>query len=201
MLFEQVKPSTQSFKSRVKKTIYGGGFGIKSNKWNTDNDIQVILSFNLGSRKIKFQCIKPCFWIPPSTGCVMFFCEGASIGNPGAAGFDVVIRDHFSQVLGVISGGIGIAINYIAEVYAIIGAVELVVEWKLHNIILNSDSKTVISEFAENKMPWFVKMRWMTAVSKIHSITFWHNLKKVNFAADTAAKRGAKLAAEQKQIF
>ncbi|XP_026451451.1 uncharacterized protein LOC113351729 [Papaver somniferum] len=166
--------------------------------WNNDNDNHVILFFDLGTRKIKFQCIKPCFWIPPSVGCVMFCCDGAIIGNPGAAGFGVVIRDHLSQVLGVIIGGIGISTNYIAEVYAIIGAVELAIEWKLQNIILNSDSKTVITEFAENKMPWFVKMRWLKEVSKIQSITFWHNLREVKYAADTAAKRGIKLAAGQR---
>ncbi|XP_026443135.1 uncharacterized protein LOC113343014 [Papaver somniferum] len=149
MLFEQVKPNIQSFKSRIKKAVYEGGFRIKSNMWNNDNDNQVILFFNLGARKIKFQHIKPCFWIPPSAGYVMFCCDGASIGNPGAAGFGVVIRDHLSQVLGDIIGGFGIATNYIAEVYEIIGAVELAVDWKLQNIILNSDSKTVISEFAE----------------------------------------------------
>ncbi|XP_026429974.1 uncharacterized protein LOC113326464 [Papaver somniferum] len=59
----------------------------------------------------------------------------------GAAGFGIVIRDHLSQVLGVMSGGIGISTNYIAEVYAIISAVELAVEWKMQNAILNSDSK------------------------------------------------------------
>ncbi|XP_026459412.1 uncharacterized protein LOC113360078 [Papaver somniferum] len=128
MLFEQVKPNIQNFKGRIKKTVYEGGFRIKSHKWDSDNNNQVILFFNLGPRKTKFQCIKPCFWIPPSTGFIMFCCDGASIGNPRAAAFGVVIRDHLSQVLGVISGGIGIAINYIAEVYAIICAVELEVE-------------------------------------------------------------------------
>ncbi|XP_026396126.1 uncharacterized protein LOC113290759 [Papaver somniferum] len=197
MLFDQVKPNFQSFKSRIKKTVYERGFTIKNSMWNNDNDNQVILFFNL---EIKFQCIKPCFWIPPNGGCVMFCCDGASIGNPGAAGFGVVVRDHLSQVIGVISGGIGIATNYIAEVYAFIDAVELVVEWKLRIIILNSDSKTVISEVAENKIPWFVRMRWLKEVSKIQSISFWHSLREFNFAADTAAKRGTKLAAGHKQI-
>ncbi|XP_026416846.1 uncharacterized protein LOC113312297 [Papaver somniferum] len=78
----------------------------------------------------------------------------------GVAGFGIVIRDHLFQVMGTLSGGIGVASNYIYEVCAVIYAAELAVTWKLQNIIINSDSKTVISEFAENKMSWFVRIRW-----------------------------------------
>ncbi|XP_026399762.1 uncharacterized protein LOC113295646 [Papaver somniferum] len=119
----------------------------------------------------------------------------------GLAGFGVVIRDHLSQVLGVITGGIGITTNYIAEVYAIISAVELAVEWKVHNVILNSDSKTVITKFENNKMPWFVKMRWQKEIRHIQSIIFLHSYRETNFATDTAAKKGARLAAGKRQVY
>ncbi|XP_026399810.1 uncharacterized protein LOC113295698 [Papaver somniferum] len=117
------------------------------------------------------------FWY---SGFIMFCCDGASIGNPGISAFGIVIRDHLSQVLGVITGGIGIATNYIAEVYAVISAVELAVEWK---------------------MPWFVKKRWQKAMKHIQSIIFLHSYRETNFAADTAAKKGARLAVGQRQIY
>ncbi|XP_026383865.1 uncharacterized protein LOC113279387 [Papaver somniferum] len=166
MIFLQVKPNIQSFKRRIKRTVLEGGVKIKGHKWSTKIDDQVILFFKLKPRNLKYQCIKPCYWILPRTGVVMFCCDGASFENPGASGFGVVIRDHLCRVLGVISGGIGIATNYIAEVYAIICAVELVVEWQIQEVILNSDSKTVVTEFAGNKMSWFVKMRWNKAIAK-----------------------------------
>ncbi|XP_026417457.1 uncharacterized protein LOC113312939 [Papaver somniferum] len=131
---------------------------------------------------------------------ILFCCDGVSFGNPGAAGFGIVIRNHLFQVLGTLSGGIGVASNYIAEVYVVICAAELTVTWDLKNIIIKSDSKTVITEFAENKMPWFVRIRWQKSVKKLNSITFYHCFGEVNFSTDTAAKRGAKLAAGQRQL-
>ncbi|XP_026459106.1 uncharacterized protein LOC113359736 [Papaver somniferum] len=118
-----------------------------------------------------------------------------------AVGFGVVIRDHLCQVLGVISGGIGIAINYIAEIYAIICAVELAVERQIQEVILNSYSKTVVTEFAGNIMPWFFKMRWNKEIVKIHSLWFRHSFRETNFSTDTAAKKGALLAAGQREIY
>ncbi|XP_026396676.1 uncharacterized protein LOC113291346 [Papaver somniferum] len=119
----------------------------------------------------------------------MFCCDGASFGNPGVAGFGVVIRDHLCQVLGVISGGIDIATNYLAEVYAIICAVELAVEWQIQEAILNLDYKTMVTEFVRNRMPWFFKMRWKKAIAKIHSLQFKHSFRETNFSADTATKK------------
>ncbi|XP_026383989.1 uncharacterized protein LOC113279508 [Papaver somniferum] len=201
MIFEQVKPNIQSFKRRIKRTTLEGGVKIKGHKWSAEIDDQVILFFKLKPRNLKYQYIKPCYWIPPRTGVVMFCCDGASFGNPEAAGFGVVIRDHLCQVLGVISGGIGIATNYIAEVYEIICVVELAVEWQIQEVILNSDSKTVVTEFAGNKMPWFVRMIWNKAIAKIHSLQFRKNFRETNFSADTAAKKGALLAAGQREIY
>ncbi|XP_026428489.1 uncharacterized protein LOC113324383 [Papaver somniferum] len=199
--FEQINPNIPRFKARIKKTIYEGSLRMKSNNWNSDIDNQVILYFKLEPRKIKFQNIKTCFWSPPCPGFIMFCCDGASIGNPGLAGFGVVIRDHLSQVLRVITGGIGIATNYLAEVYVVISVVELAVEWEVHNVILNSDSKTVITEFENNQMPWFVKMRWQKAIRHIQSIIFLHSYMETNFAADTTTKKGARLAAGQRQAY
>ncbi|XP_026399812.1 uncharacterized protein LOC113295699 [Papaver somniferum] len=80
--FEQIKSNIQSFKARIKKTIYEGSLRMTSYKWISDIDNQVILFFNLEPRKNKFQYIKTCFWRPPSPGFIMFCCDGASIGNP-----------------------------------------------------------------------------------------------------------------------
>ncbi|XP_026410816.1 uncharacterized protein LOC113306045 [Papaver somniferum] len=67
--------------------------------------------------------------------------------------------------------------------------VELAVEWHIQDIIINLDSKTMVNEFAENRMPWFVKMRWNKAIAKIHSIQFRHSFRETNLSADAAAKK------------
>ncbi|XP_026419876.1 uncharacterized protein LOC113315841 [Papaver somniferum] len=199
-IFENIKPNEQQFKCRIKKLVFEGGLRIKGNKWNQNYDHRIISFFNLGSRNFKFQCIKECYWFPPPIGYTMFCCDGSSFGNPGTAGFGFVIRDHVCQVIGVLSGGLGIATNYIAENYALLCAVELAGEWRLQNIILCSDSKTIIEDFARDQVPWFIRKRWQKATSKVSSIIFQHNLREVKFSADIAAKQGARLAAGERQM-
>ncbi|XP_026443133.1 uncharacterized protein LOC113343012 [Papaver somniferum] len=131
----------------------------------------------------------------------MFCCDGISTGNPGVAGLGVVVRHHSCQVLGVLAGGVGTATNYIANAYAIICAVELAVEWKISDIIINSDSQTVLQEFEENRLPWMIKMRWIKASAQIYSIQFIHSFKETNFSANAAAKKGAILGAGQRKWY
>ncbi|XP_026458533.1 uncharacterized protein LOC113359052 [Papaver somniferum] len=181
--------------------VLEGGLRMKGHKWNQNYDLQVISFFNLGPRSSKFQKISICHWNPPAIGVIMFCCDGPSIGNIGEAGFGVVVRDHLCQVLGTLTGGIGIATNYVVEVYALICAAELAVQWNMHHIILKYDSKTVITEFAQGQVPWFVRTRWVKAASKIGSIIFCHSYREANFSADATAKRGAKLQDEERQIF
>ncbi|XP_026437135.1 uncharacterized protein LOC113335237 [Papaver somniferum] len=87
-----------------------------------------------------------------------------------APGFGVVVRDHTSQVLGILSGSIGIGTNYIAQVYGV------------------------------GKVPWLIDMRWRKATSKIASIIYMHSFRETNFSADSAAKRGSTLAAGERHI-
>ncbi|XP_026450542.1 uncharacterized protein LOC113350619 [Papaver somniferum] len=124
-IFENIKPNEQHFKNRIKKLVFEGGLRMEGNKWNQNYDHKVISFFNLGSGPSKFQCVKDCYWFPHSISYTMFCCDGSSFGNPGTTGYGVVIRDHLSQVIGVLSGGIGIATNYIAKNYPILGVVEL----------------------------------------------------------------------------
>ncbi|XP_026454527.1 uncharacterized protein LOC113355790 [Papaver somniferum] len=128
---------------------------------------------------------------------INFFNLGA---RHSTTGFGVVVRDHTSQVLGVLSGGIGIGTNYIAEVYGVVCAAELAVEWGTKNIVLCSDSKTVIGDFSQGKVPWFIHMIWRKATSKIVSIIYMHSFRETNFSADSVAKRGSTLAAGERQI-
>ncbi|XP_026458876.1 uncharacterized protein LOC113359466 [Papaver somniferum] len=152
--------------------VLEGGLRMKGHKWNQNYDLQVISFLNLGPRSSKFQKISICHWTPPAIGVIMFCCDGGSIGNSGAAGFGVVFRYHICRVLGTLTGGIRIATNYIAEAYALLCAAELAVEWNLHHIILNSDSETVIAEFAQGQVPWIIKNRWIKVVGKLDSISF-----------------------------
>ncbi|XP_026444659.1 uncharacterized protein LOC113344992 [Papaver somniferum] len=172
-----------------------GGLRMKGHKWNQIYDEQLIKFFSLGHKSTKYQCIRTCFWTPPTNGYILFCCDGSSFGNPGATGFGVVVRDEYCQVIGTLSGGLGMATNYIAENDVVLCATELALEWGLTKIIIRSDSKTVLQEFEADKVPWFLRAIWRKARSKIASIKFEHCYREVNLSADTVAKRGANLKA------
>ncbi|XP_026451895.1 uncharacterized protein LOC113352267 [Papaver somniferum] len=193
--FEDIKPNMQRFKCRVLKLVHETGLRIKGTKWCQNYDQQIITAFDLGIRHSKFQIIKKCCWIPPELGVVMFCYDGSSFGNPGSAGFGVVARDSNCQVIGTLTGGIGVATNYLAETYGVMNSLELAVEWKLQDIIIVSDSKTVLAEFAQGKIPWFLKGRWKIEQGKVSRIRYHHCYREVNFSANGIAKKGASLAA------
>ncbi|XP_026399265.1 uncharacterized protein LOC113295130 [Papaver somniferum] len=134
--FEGKNPNAQAFKCRIMKLVNEGGLRITGTKWNQSYDAEIIARFNLGTRSSKFQCIKSCHWYPPEKGFVMFCCDGSSFGNPGSAGFGVVVRDPDFQVIATLTGGIGISSNYLEETYGVMCAMELVVEWKMQKIII-----------------------------------------------------------------
>ncbi|XP_026453663.1 uncharacterized protein LOC113354812 [Papaver somniferum] len=131
----------------------------------------------------------------------MFCCDGSSFGNTSAAGFGVVVRDHDCQVLGTLTGGIGIAFNYTAEVYAIICAMELAIEWCKEKILIVSDSQIVMNEFIHGQIPWFIRSIWKQAVGKFSQIKYNHCYREVNFSADSVAKKGANLAPGERQLY
>ncbi|XP_026429049.1 uncharacterized protein LOC113325021 [Papaver somniferum] len=121
-------------------------------------------------------------------------------GGMRITGFGVVVRDSNCQVLGALTGGIGVASNYLAESYGVMCALELAVQWDMLKIIVVSDSKTVLAEFAQGKVPWFLKGRWSIATRKLNLIRYQHCYREVNFSADNMAKKGASFAAGVRQI-
>ncbi|XP_026428560.1 uncharacterized protein LOC113324453 [Papaver somniferum] len=98
------------------------------------------------------------------------------------------------------NGGIGVATNYLAESYGVMNALELEVEWKLQDIIIVLDSKTVLAEFAQGKVHWFLKGRWKRAQGKVSKIRYHHCYREVNFSEDSIAKKGASLTAGKRLL-
>ncbi|XP_026434280.1 uncharacterized protein LOC113331842 [Papaver somniferum] len=62
------------------------------------------------------------------------------------------------------------------------------------------DSKDVLAEFSQGRVPWFLKGRWSIATRKLSSIRYEHCYMEVNFSADNMAKKGASFAAGVRQI-
>lgn len=79
-------------------------------------------------------------------------------------------------------------------------ALELAAEWKLQNIIIVSDSKTVLALFTQGKVPWFLEWRWKMAHEKMSNIRYHHCYRELNFSANSIAKKGASLTAGERLL-
>ncbi|XP_026410604.1 uncharacterized protein LOC113305821 [Papaver somniferum] len=124
-------------------------------------------------------------------GYILFYCDGVSFGNPGNAGFGVVARDNISQVIGTLSGGVGIATNSIAEIYVILCALEWAVVLMVKKVIIRSDYKSVVSPFEKNKVPWYLRIRWQNVIQLFDDVKFQHCYREINFSADLLAKKAS----------
>ncbi|XP_026419615.1 uncharacterized protein LOC113315567 [Papaver somniferum] len=199
-LFEEKSPQLNEFKRKIWQFVYEGGFRMKDTKWGQSYDQHIIDIFQLGVRQIKYSYIKECFWKAPDQNFILFCCDGSSFGNPGAAGFGIIARDSSCEVIGEMSGGVGTATNYIAEILAVIYALEWAFVLKAQKVIIRSDSKTVINDFCNDCVPWMFRARWLNAKQNSENIIFQHCFREVNFSADDLAKRGAGLRAGERII-
>lgn len=72
--------------------------------------------------------------------------DGSSMGNPGEAGFGIVIRDEKGSVLESYGRYIGRATNNVAEYQGLIGCLERAGKYKPHRLTVYSDSQLLVRQ-------------------------------------------------------
>ena len=87
----------------------------------------------------------PSSWSPSSFPFIKLNFDGASKGNPGAAGFGVVFRDHQGQILLISAGYLGHSTNNAAELWGMIRGLQLAREHGFLNLIVEGDSLIIIN--------------------------------------------------------
>ncbi|XP_026437380.1 uncharacterized protein LOC113335563 [Papaver somniferum] len=120
IMFDNGKPNENNFKKRILNLVHYEGYRMHGARWGQVYDSNILNFFNLSNRRIRFQAIKECYWSSPKIGYVLFCCDGAAAGNPGIAGFGIITRGCNCEVIGTVSGGLGITTNYIAETLEVI---------------------------------------------------------------------------------
>ncbi|XP_026396060.1 uncharacterized protein LOC113290693 [Papaver somniferum] len=198
-LFEEIKPNCNAFKCRIYKAVQEGSYRMKCNKWNQEYDSQVLAYFKIGDRKIKFNCIKEIFWTAPATDFLLC-CAGISFGDPGKAGVGVIARDCSSQVIGTLTGGMGVALTSIAAEYVILCALEWAAQVELTKVIIQSNSFTSIERIKRGDILWYIKIRWLSVIERIEEVKLAHCIKEINFSAFTLASNGVHLKAGERTI-
>ncbi|XP_026433536.1 uncharacterized protein LOC113330957 [Papaver somniferum] len=119
-VYEKKVPCWSFFQKRVFNLMHEYSVRMKSFMFNTVADLRILDFFRVKHRKVKISDPKECYWTPPNNNELLLCTDGASRGNPGVAGAGVVARNASSEVVGAMCIGLGIATNYMAELYGII---------------------------------------------------------------------------------
>ncbi|XP_026450605.1 uncharacterized protein LOC113350687 [Papaver somniferum] len=191
---EGTTPNLLNFKRIIMSMVFYGSYRITGAKWMADYDSNIIYFFKIEQRNISNYSNKVCQWDKPKWGYILFCCEGIAIGNPGTTGYGVIARDHHCQVISTISGGVGVATNFIDKVLSIVCAIEWAVKNQCSKIIIRLADKSVIENFNNAAIPWYLRNRWLKAIRKLADIQYEDCYKEVNFSAESLARQGAGLA-------
>ena len=62
----------------------------------------------------------PTRWTPPPPGFIKINIDGASRGNPGPTGFDLVLRNHTGEIIHLVAGFLGENTNNVADLLSLI---------------------------------------------------------------------------------
>jgi len=138
-------------------------------------------------------------WSPPTIDSFKWNVDGSSVGKPRLSGIGGVLRNHHGHLLGIFSLPIGILDSNIAELRAVVKAVELSASnCLLHHkhITIKSDSANVISWMHNShNRPWMHRELFSTVqrlTRFFSSITFSHVYRESNSLADCMAKQGVR---------
>ncbi|XP_026443242.1 uncharacterized protein LOC113343173 [Papaver somniferum] len=192
-VYEKKVPCWSFFQKRVFNLMHEYSARMKSFMYNTVAELRILDFFRVKHRKVKISDPKECYWTPPNNNELMLCTDGASRGNPGVAGAGVVARNASLEVVGAMCIGLGIATNYMAELYGIIVCLEWAIQWGYDRLLIRSDSSSVLKALEEDNVPWFATQRWLNAKGLYGAIRFVHTFREANFAADGMAKRGCLL--------
>ncbi|XP_026419613.1 uncharacterized protein LOC113315565 [Papaver somniferum] len=155
--------------------------------WNTSYDLQILKEFDLKSRKVKHVRIMKIYFQLPGKNELLLCCDGESKGNPGISGYGFIGRNNGGEFFIAVTGGLGIATNFCAEVMVVINAYEWAVSKGFHQLIFRIDSSSVMTSFKQNRIPWYAVSRWKNIYSKVSRWKIIHSYRVVNFSADKLA--------------
>jgi ribonuclease HI len=121
--------------------------------------------------------------------------DGGARGNPGPAGYGVVITDENGELLAELCEGIGVSTNNIAEYRGLLAALEWALQHGHRRVHIKSDSLLVVQQMLgnyrvkhEGLLPLYRQARHL--VAKIGEVTFEHVRREQNRDADRLSNLG-----------
>ena len=77
---------------------------------------------------------------------LLAYIDGSSKGNPGQAGYGIVLMDGEGNKLETVSQYIGQATNNVAEYKALLGCLELIRKYRADFLVVYSDSQLLVNQ-------------------------------------------------------
>jgi ribonuclease HI len=90
----------------------------------------------------------PSSWSTPPGDFIKLNFDGASKGNPGAAGYGVVFRNHHGHIILINAGSLGHTTNNAAELWGLTRGLQLAIEHSFTKLIVEGDSQIIINLFS-----------------------------------------------------
>ena len=88
--------------------------------------------------------ISPSLWSPPPFDFLKLNFDGASKGNPGAAGYGVVFRDYLGHIKAIGARPLGHSSNNVAELWGLISGLQMASQNNYTRLIVEGDSQIII---------------------------------------------------------
>ena len=133
---------------------------------------------------------------------LFIYIDGASHGNPGPAGYGVVIRDQEGKVLAELSGSLGVATNNVAEYTALLKAIEQARALGAEEVEIYTDSELLARQIngtyavkSSRLLPLYRQAQAHLAAFRRYRVM--HISREENRSADALASRGARVAEEE----
>lgn len=127
---------------------------------------------------------------------LIIYIDGASRGNPGPAGYGVVIADEDGKVIKELAGGLGIATNNVAEYTALLKALEEARRLKAEEVEVYTDSELLARQIggtyavrSPRLYPFYQQAKAELASFRSYRVT--HIAREENGRADALANQGA----------
>ncbi len=121
--------------------------------------------------------------------------DGGARGNPGPAGYGVVIRDAEGNLLDELHGALGVATNNVAEYNALLAALRWAREHGHTHVHIKADSQLLVEQMRgaykvknAGLQPLYAKARLLAY--EIGRVTFEHVRREFNKDADRLSNLG-----------
>ncbi|XP_042964506.1 uncharacterized protein LOC122298703 [Carya illinoinensis] len=178
---------------QVKVIIFNMSRNLKFFQVTKRHDFLVMEGLQVPIIPIKKKHVSFVKWELPRRGTMKLNVDGGARVNPGDAGGGGIIRDCSGRCIAGFAHHYGVATNTVAECRALLDGLRLCKNLGLHDVIVESDSKVVLSWLASGICRlWFLWDFWeeIRDISIEINARFCHVFREANMAADFLAKKG-----------